>query len=138
MPGYVYYIDPILKATEKNKYILSDIRTIDPGDTLTVDVREHEFEFIDPETSLYVHAFFHGVPVTAIEIFNYVEEGYGSGITLWFDWSMLNVLLHPGSYYRCERTVQVFKITNVGNSTALCKWIAYLPLRPRITYEIQG
>jgi len=128
MPTYVYYIDPLLKATEKNRYTLSDMKTVNSGDTLTVDLREYRFSLY----GIYLDAF--GVPATAIEIFNYMEEGYGSGITLWFDWSMLNVLLHPGSYYKCEKTVQVFKITNVGNSTAKVKWVAYLPLRPRVAY----
>ena len=124
MPGYVYYIDPILRATEKNKFTLSDVKTINSGGTLTVDVRNYE----DESASLFIY----GVPATAIEIFNYIEEGYGSEITLWFDWDMLNVKIDPGSYYKCERTVQVFKITNVGNSTAKVKWVAYLPWRPRI------
>ncbi len=124
MPGYVYYIDPTLRATEKNKFTLSDVKTISSGNTLTVDVRDYQ----DASGSLFIK----GVPATAIEIFNYIEESYGSEITLWFDWNMLNVKIDPGSYYKCERTVHVFKITNVGNSTAKVKWVAYLPWRPRI------
>jgi len=126
MPGYVYYIDPILKAIEISRYTLSSpgLETINPGYTLTVDLRNYH----DEAGSLFAY----GVPATIIEIFNYMEENYGAEIELSFDSPVLNIKIDPGSYYKCERRVQVFYITNVGNATALCKWVAYLPWRPRV------